>query len=114
MVGSQTAPLQSLDEVANLIRAAMTRRRPIMAIYEGRQRLLCPHMLGRNKEAGCASCAISMAAGVRADYSVRTGTATGPAFLWRRSATSGYGKRRGKVRKVSLAAPLVLIRSRWK
>jgi hypothetical protein len=49
MVGSQTAPLQSLDEVANLIRAAMTRRRPIMAIYEGRQRLLCPHMLGRNK-----------------------------------------------------------------
>lgn len=28
----------------------MTRRRPVAAIYEGRQRLLCPYMLGRNKE----------------------------------------------------------------
>ena len=33
-----------------MIRTAMLRRCPVAAMYEDRQRLLCPHMLGRNKE----------------------------------------------------------------
>jgi hypothetical protein len=49
MAGPQISQVQSPDELANLIRTAMARRYPVAAIYEGRQRLLCPHMLGRNK-----------------------------------------------------------------
>lgn len=33
-----------------LIRAAIMGKRPLRASYDGRVRLLCPHMLGRNRE----------------------------------------------------------------
>src|SRR5438105_15907005 len=46
----QPAQAQSADEVDNLIRIAMLQRRPISVVYGGGQRLVCPHMLGRNKE----------------------------------------------------------------
>ena len=48
--GSRWAPIQSPEEMAALIRAAITGRRPMAAVYDGRERLLCPYMLGRNKE----------------------------------------------------------------
>ena len=44
------APQQSSEEVHSLIRTAMVRQQPIEVVYEGRHRLLCPHVLGRNKE----------------------------------------------------------------
>ena len=50
VAGFNVIPIQSLDERDALIRAAIACRRPMTAVYEGRQRLLCPYMLGRNKE----------------------------------------------------------------
>jgi hypothetical protein len=41
---------QSADEIDRLIRAAMLEKAPLRAIYDGEVRLLCPHMLGRNRE----------------------------------------------------------------
>ena len=43
-------PDQSRDEIDRVIRAAISRRTPLWAIYDGRSRLLCPHMIGRNRE----------------------------------------------------------------
>ena len=41
---------QSLEEIYALLRASAARKVPITAIYDGLPRLLCPHLLGRNKE----------------------------------------------------------------
>ena len=41
---------QSADEIAGMIRAAILGRHSIRAVYEGRERLLCRQMLGRNRE----------------------------------------------------------------
>lgn len=40
---------QSPDEIYRLVCAAVAHRRPIAAVYDGTQRLLCPHVLGRNR-----------------------------------------------------------------
>ena len=37
---------QTLDEIHTLIRKAVVIRRPVFALYEGRERKLCPHILG--------------------------------------------------------------------
>jgi integrase len=42
--------MQSLDEIDRLIRAAIVEKIPVRAVYDGRSRVLCPYMLGRNKE----------------------------------------------------------------
>jgi hypothetical protein len=39
-----------LDEIYGLLRTAASRRQPVAALYDGLPRLLCPHVLGRNKE----------------------------------------------------------------
>lgn len=41
---------QSLSEIDLVIRAALVERTPLRAVYGGRERLLCPHMVGRNKD----------------------------------------------------------------
>jgi hypothetical protein len=33
-----------------MVREAVERRQPISAVYHNRQRLFCPHRLGRNKD----------------------------------------------------------------
>ena len=43
------ARLQTLDEIHQLVRAAVAQRRPIAVVYEGARRLLCPHVLGFNQ-----------------------------------------------------------------
>ncbi|MCX6587086.1 MAG: hypothetical protein NTX13_10975 [Acidobacteria bacterium] len=40
----------SVTEVAHVIRSAIVHHRSIQAVYGDRERLLCPHMLGRNKD----------------------------------------------------------------
>jgi len=40
---------QSPDEIYRLVRAAAVQHRPITALYDGRRRLLCPHVLGYNR-----------------------------------------------------------------
>jgi hypothetical protein len=49
MVGS-SATTQSLDEIGRLIRASIVEKFPLRAVYDGGVRLLCPQMLGRNRE----------------------------------------------------------------
>ncbi len=41
--------VQELDQTHAQIRAAIVQRRPIAALYQGRRRLLCPHLLGWNR-----------------------------------------------------------------
>jgi hypothetical protein len=42
--------MQSSDEIYALLRTAGTRKQPVAAMYEGRPRLFCPHLLGRSKQ----------------------------------------------------------------
>ena len=46
----QVGRAQALDEIYALLRIAATGKRPVAAMYDGLPRLLCPHVLGRNKE----------------------------------------------------------------
>jgi hypothetical protein len=41
--------IQALQQTHTYVRAAITHRQPIAALYRGRRRLLCPHLLGWNK-----------------------------------------------------------------
>lgn len=49
MACSSAGLRQSVEEVARLIRKAIMEKRPVKAIYDGYERLLCPQMLGRNR-----------------------------------------------------------------
>lgn len=40
---------QAPEEIRRLVRAAAIQHRPIAALYEGTQRLLCPHVVGYNQ-----------------------------------------------------------------
>ena len=50
MAGPGSTRTQSAEEIHDLIRAAVAQRRPIAALYKERNRLLCPHRLGWNKD----------------------------------------------------------------
>jgi hypothetical protein len=50
MAISQPAKFQTLEAIYELVKTAATCKQPIVAIYHGRKRLLCPHRLGWNKE----------------------------------------------------------------
>ena len=44
------AKIQTVGEIYRLVRTAVISKRPIRAIYHGRDRWFCPHRLGRNHE----------------------------------------------------------------
>ena len=46
---SQLNRIQTLEEIAVLITAALFLKRPVSAIYNNERRSLCPHVLGRSK-----------------------------------------------------------------
>jgi hypothetical protein len=46
---SMSASIRALEQAHTQVRAAIIHRRPITALYRGRRRLLCPHLLGRNR-----------------------------------------------------------------
>jgi hypothetical protein len=48
-MGVVNAKIQTVEEIYRLIRTAVIGKQPIRALYNGRNRLLCPHRLGRNK-----------------------------------------------------------------
>jgi hypothetical protein len=45
-----TAQIQTVEDIYRLVWTAIATKTPIEARYSGRQRLLCPHRLGRNKD----------------------------------------------------------------
>ena len=49
-MGVVQAPFQTVEEIYGLIWVAVANRQPIEAAYQGRQRLFCPHRLGRNRD----------------------------------------------------------------
>jgi hypothetical protein len=80
VAGSHAVPVEPQGERDALIKAAITGRRPMAAIYDGRERLFCPYMPGRNKEGHsavstaslCGVCSfISTAANVAVDCNAR-------------------------------------------
>jgi hypothetical protein len=46
----QTGRGQAIDEIYALLHTAAAGKRPVAAMYGGLPRLLCPHVLGRNRE----------------------------------------------------------------
>jgi len=44
------ARAQAIDAIYDLLRAVAARKPPVVATQDGLPRLLCPHLLGRNKE----------------------------------------------------------------
>ncbi len=48
-MGVVRAKIQTVEEIYRLIWTAVSSKRPIEAIYDGRLRLFCPHRLGRNR-----------------------------------------------------------------
>ena len=46
----QADKAQVLDEIYALLRRAAAGKQPVAAVYDGLPRLLCPHVLGRNRE----------------------------------------------------------------
>lgn len=49
-MGASVSPIgQSPEEVHRLVAAAAIQHRPITAVYDGRLRRLCPHVLGYNQ-----------------------------------------------------------------
>jgi len=50
MVGVVEAKIQTVEEIYELVWAAVANRRPIGASYHGFPRLFCPHRLGWNKD----------------------------------------------------------------
>ena len=49
-MGVVRVQFQTLEEIYRLIWTAVANRKPIEAVYERRQRLFCPHRLGRNRQ----------------------------------------------------------------
>jgi len=49
-MGVVEAKIPAVEEIYRLVWAAVARRNPIAASYNGLPRLFCPHRLGRNKE----------------------------------------------------------------
>jgi hypothetical protein len=43
------ANIQTVEDLYRLVWTAISNKRPIQALYQGRRRLLCPHRLGRNR-----------------------------------------------------------------
>src|SRR5437588_12657759 len=43
------AKIQTVEDIYRLVWTAVAGRRPMGAIYQKRQRLFCPHRLGRNR-----------------------------------------------------------------
>ena len=44
------AKIQTVEDIYRLVWTAVASKRPIEASYHGRQRLFCPHRLGRNSQ----------------------------------------------------------------
>ena len=49
-MGVVRAKIQTVEDIYQLVRTAVVSKRPIRAAYNGRDRWLCPHRLGRNRE----------------------------------------------------------------
>ena len=49
-MGVIRARIQTVEDIYRLVRTAVVNKRPIRAIYHGRDRWFCPHRLGRNHE----------------------------------------------------------------
>jgi hypothetical protein len=49
-MGIGQAPVQTVDEIYQLLWTAVASKRPVAALYRGRPRLFCPHRLGRNRQ----------------------------------------------------------------
>jgi len=49
-MGVVRAKIQTVESIYQLLRMAVMNKRPIRAAYNGRDRWLCPHRLGRNRE----------------------------------------------------------------
>src|SRR3954453_10136200 len=50
MAAVQPIRRQSFEAIYDLLRTSLLTRKPVSAVYNGKARLFCPHILGRNKK----------------------------------------------------------------
>jgi|HubBroStandDraft_5_1064220.scaffolds.fasta_scaffold647025_2 hypothetical protein len=85
-MGVVQSPFQTVEEIYGLVWAAVANRQPIEGVYQGRQRLFCPHRLGRNRMGDFAFCAISTVATAGAGSNPLVLRRTGVVLFWKSSA----------------------------
>lgn len=49
-MGVVRGPMQTVEDIYGLLRTAVKKRQPIRTTYDGRERWLCPHRLGWNRD----------------------------------------------------------------
>jgi hypothetical protein len=84
-MGIVEAKIQTVEEIYQLVWAAVANRRLRAASYHGVPRLFSPHRLGRNKEGEVRVLCISTAEKAKAGLSRRVRRPTGAALYWRSS-----------------------------
>jgi hypothetical protein len=81
IVRSMPVSVHPLEQAHTQVRAAIVHRRPITALYRGRRRLLCPHLLGWSRHRRLqVLCATSMEVTAKAASSPRAHRITGAAW----------------------------------
>ena len=58
---------QSVDEVYTLLLKAASGKQPVVAVYDDLPRLLCPHVLDRNRQGQLRALCTSLEAGAGVD-----------------------------------------------
>jgi hypothetical protein len=73
-------------EVLRLIRTAILEKHALRVVYDGLERVLCPQMLGRNKNRQVRILCLQVGvARVRAVCAIKTVRVIGDAWLWTKS-----------------------------
>jgi hypothetical protein len=112
MAVSQAAGARSPEENHDLVRNAIVCRRPIAAVYDGRQRLLCPYKLGWNKERRLQVLCYQYGGASESGLGRRVRRKTGAAWRWTSSVTSSCGQALGRQQKTTHGLKRVSIKSR--
>ena len=76
---------QSREEIHALVRAAIVERRAISAMYHGQLRMLCPHVLGWNKQGRLQMLGYQYGGGSQSGLRTEDGSAN-----WRCMALEGF------------------------
>jgi hypothetical protein len=106
----QSAAVQAVSEIYELLLLAAARRQPVVAIYDGLLRLLCPQVLGRKSGRRHVFCYQfgGNSARVALRWRQKEGAA-GAASPWRNSAKSSCARTHGTPSHAPRGKPALMI-----
>src|SRR5437763_6198268 len=103
-MGVVRANIQTVEDIYQLIWAAIASKRPIEAIYKGLPRLFCTHDWEETERESFGCCVTSTVEKAKADWKHRDRLPTGVAQCWKSSAECSYGRTPG-ARHPTIRAP---------